>query len=69
MGAGFVVSLVMLRDRDLRRLGIIGVVANALLFVGQNWVRALESSSNRLAFVQRTTGRRQERKGSVEQRR
>jgi hypothetical protein len=34
MGAGFVVSLVMLRDRDLRRLGILGVVANALLFVG-----------------------------------
>jgi hypothetical protein len=34
MGAGFVVSLVMLRDRDLRRLGILGVVAHALLFVG-----------------------------------
>lgn len=34
MGAGFVVSLVMLRDRDLRRLGILGVVGNALLFVG-----------------------------------
>src|SRR6266511_1277169 len=34
MGAGFVVSLVMLRDRDLRRLGMLGVVANAILFVG-----------------------------------
>jgi hypothetical protein len=34
MGAGFVVSLVMLLDRDLRRLGILGVVGNAILFVG-----------------------------------
>jgi hypothetical protein len=34
MGAAFVVSLFMLRDAELRGLGILGVVANALLFVG-----------------------------------
>jgi hypothetical protein len=34
MGAAFVVSLFMLRDAELRGLGVLGVVANALLFVG-----------------------------------
>jgi hypothetical protein len=34
MGAGLVVSLFMLRDAELRDVGILGVFADALLFVG-----------------------------------